>query len=179
MRRCGRPHNDRNGSTQNTSIHSLSVSNTIVRQTSCSFVGTVIRMRHDHDIVKIFISQLQSRILCGYPLHQAPIRYGNTCQIPAVLYLAPARLRGGRKHFKISRRFDPAHAHRLPYISHPAAAYSAFVTATFNMFSIPVRAYFGSFAIDCHISPCFGSAKMTLLMTSAFFSSLPCCKRNL
>lgn len=57
--------------------------------------------------------------------------------------------------------------------------YSATFAAIFNTSSTLCLANFGSFLTACQTSPCLGSAMPTLANTSAFFSSVPCCSRNL
>jgi hypothetical protein len=61
----------------------------------------------------------------------------------------------------------------------PDSCYSALLAASLSTSSTPNLAFFGSLLTLCQISPCFGSANAALASTSAFFSSVPCCSRNL
>jgi hypothetical protein len=59
------------------------------------------------------------------------------------------------------------------------ATYSATPAAVFKISSTLFLAFLGSLFTACQISPCLGSASATLDSTSCFFSSVPCCSRNL
>lgn len=57
--------------------------------------------------------------------------------------------------------------------------HSAISTASFSTSSTLLLAFPGFLFTPCQISPCLGSAKLTLLNTSSFFSSVPCISKNL
>jgi hypothetical protein len=54
-----------------------------------------------------------------------------------------------------------------------------FTATSFSTSSVPRYAFAGSFATACHTSPCRGSQATHLATTSACFSSVPCCSKNL
>ena len=62
---------------------------------------------------------------------------------------------------------------------HAEPYHSAFAAASFRISSVLFRKFLGFFFTLCQNSPCRGSASTHLASISAFFSSVPCCSKNL